>query len=154
MSCKFCFKHASSARHSNAWKKPNRLRKCNQCYSSTNSTDAMWDINLWVKKHWKKLITIIHVQNSEKKMPSLFRFDQDHLGINTLFVKISLSRNFEAVSSRGLKWNIKEKQKETAFNKSYCYQHSIDKYEDSFPWAGKSILQYFVIFLSKKWGAR
>ena len=161
MSCKFCFKHASSVRHSNAWKKPNRLRKCNQCFSSTNAADAMWDINLWVKKHWKKLISIIsfsspkielilaHVQNSEEKMPSLLRFpfDQDHLGINTLFVKISLSRNFEDVSSRGLKWNIKEKQKETAFNKSYCYQHFIDKYEDSFPWAGKqvfcNILWYF-----------
>ena len=80
-------------------------------------------------------------------MPSLFRFDQDHLGIKTLFVKISLSRNFEAVSSRGLKWNIKEKQKETAFNKSYCYQHFIDKYEDSFPLAGNklfcNILWYF-----------
>ena len=73
MSCKFSFKHASSVRHSNAWKKPNRLRKCNQCFSSTNAADAMWDINLWVKKHWKKLISIISF-SSPKTEPILTFF--------------------------------------------------------------------------------
>ena len=63
------------------------------------------DINyiIFVPKIELILTFLAHVQNSEEKMPSLFRFDQDHLGIKTLFVKISLSRNFEAVSSRGLK---------------------------------------------------